>query len=153
MEKADIYDESQLVAFMLDGEEYAVNIHYVQEINRLLTITRVPKAPFYVEGVINLRGNVVPVIDLRKRFSLPPRETTDRTRIIIVKVKDITVGVIVDGVSEVISLPNDNIEPPPGLQSSLDQDYIYGVGKIEERLLILINIEKILAIEALIEND
>ncbi|KAB2954377.1 chemotaxis protein CheW [Heliorestis acidaminivorans] len=153
MDRVDFYDESQLVAFTLDGEEYAINIHYVQEINRLLNITRVPKAPFYVEGVINLRGNVVPVIDLRKRFSLSPRETTDRTRIIIVKVKDITVGIIVDGVSEVIGLANGNIEPPPGLQGSLEQEFIYGVGKIDERLLILINIEKVLAIESVEDKE
>ncbi|MBC9783437.1 chemotaxis protein CheW [Heliobacterium chlorum] len=153
MEKVDFSDELQLVAFSLAGEEYAVDIHYVQEINRLLNITRVPKAPYYVEGVINLRGNVVPVIDLRKRFSLPPRETTDRTRIIIIKVKDITVGIIVDGVSEVIRIQSSAVEPPPGLYGSVDLDYIRGVGKMDDRLLILINIEKVIDLEALADEE
>ncbi|ABZ84804.1 purine-binding chemotaxis protein chew [Heliomicrobium modesticaldum Ice1] len=148
MEKKDLPDERQLVAFTLAGEEYAVDIHYVQEIDRLLNITRVPKAPFYVEGVINLRGNVVPVIDLRKRFALPPRETTDRTRIIIVKVKEITVGIIVDGVSEVTRIPSTAVEPPPGLCGSVDLDFIHGVGKLGERLLILVNLEKVIDLAA-----
>ncbi|MCW2277920.1 chemotaxis protein CheW [Heliophilum fasciatum] len=144
MDETQSLQEIQLVAFSLADEEYGVDIHYVQEIVRLLTITRVPKAPGYVEGVVNLRGNVVPVIDLRKLFSLPMRDVTDRTRIIIVKIKDITVGIIVDGVSEVLTVPVNDIEPPPMANNNIDQEFISGVGKLGQRLLMLINLDKVI---------
>lgn len=152
MENVGFSDELQLVAFSLAGEEYAVDILYVQEINRLLNITRVPKAPYYIEGVINLRGNVVPVIDLRKRFSLPPREITDRTRIIIIKIREITVGIIVDSVLEVLRIPSSAVEPPPGLTGAVDQEFLHGVGKLNERLLILLNLEKVIDMGAMSEE-
>ncbi|MDD2421435.1 MAG: chemotaxis protein CheW [Heliobacteriaceae bacterium] len=140
-------NELQLVAFFLGGEEYAVDIHYVREINRLLNITRVPRAPYYIEGVINLRGNVVPVIDLRKRFNLAATEMTDRTRIVVIQTGEIMVGLIVDGVSEVMRLSATSIEPPPALISSVHQEFLYGVGKLEERLLILLNLERVIDLD------
>jgi purine-binding chemotaxis protein CheW len=134
----------QFVVFKLAGEEYGVDILQVKTIEKILAITRVPKAPAFVEGVINLRGEVVPVIDLRKRFDLPEKQLTDNTRIIIVGVDDITVGMIVDSASEVIQISDDNIEPAPSMVGGIDSDYISGVGKVDERLLILLNLQKIL---------
>jgi len=104
----------------------------------------VPKTPDFVEGVINLRGEIVPVIDLKKRFDLPPGEVTDSTRIIIASIDDITVGMIVDAATEVIQLSQDDIEPAPPIIGGIDANYLDGVGKIDGRLLILLNVAKLL---------
>ncbi|MDK2836469.1 MAG: purine-binding chemotaxis protein CheW [Thermosediminibacterales bacterium] len=135
---------NQYVVFKLGEESYGVDILQVKTIERLMPITRVPKAPKFVEGVINLRGEVVPVIDLRKRFDLEQKDASDNTRIIIINVDGITVGMIVDSASEVIQIPVDEIEPPPAIVGSIDSDYISGVGKVGERLLILLNLKKVL---------
>ncbi|NPV25944.1 MAG: chemotaxis protein CheW [Firmicutes bacterium] len=140
--------ELQLVAFILGTEEYAADILLVQEINRLLKITRVPKAPEFIEGVINLRGNVIPVFDLHKRLDLGKRKDTDRTRIIIVQVNDIRAGLIVDGVTEVLRLKADQVELPSTLDSTVALDFIAGVGKLNDRLLMLLKIDKVLGLEA-----
>lgn len=137
-------NELQVVAFKLAEEEYAVDILNVQEIIRILEITRVPKSPFFIEGVINLRGNVIPVIDLRKRLGLTERTNTENTRIIITKLDEITVGMVVDSVSEVLRLATASIEPPPSMLSNVDIDFIEGVGKIDERLIILLNLLKVM---------
>jgi purine-binding chemotaxis protein CheW len=134
----------QFVEFRIGEEEYGIDILQVKTIERMMPITRVPKAPNFVEGVINLRGEIVPVIDLKKRFDLPSCETTDNTRIIIVSVDDITVGMIVDSATEVVQLTQDAIEPAPPITSSIDSNYLDGVGKIEGRLLILLNVAKLL---------
>lgn len=136
--------ELQVVAFKLAGEEYAMDILNVQEINRILDITRVPKAPFFIAGVINLRGNVLPIIDLRKRFGLPERSNSEHTRIIITKLEENTVGMIVDSVSEVLRLPTSSIEPPPSIMGDIDIAFIDGVGKLDERLIILLNLPKVM---------
>jgi purine-binding chemotaxis protein CheW len=138
--------ELQLVAFKLHGEEYGMNILNVQEINRLLDITRVPKAPYFIEGVINLRGNVIPVLDLRKRFGLPERTNTDSTRVIITKLEDSVVGMVVDAVSEVLRINDSSIEPPPSIMGNLDIEFIDGVGKMGDRLIILLNIPKVMGV-------
>lgn len=137
-------DIRQFVEFKIDDEKYGVDILQVKTIERMMPITRVPKAPKFVEGVINLRGEIVPVIDLKKRFDLPPSETTDNTRIIIVTVDDITVGMIVDSATEVVQLSQDEIEPAPSITGSIDSDYLDGVGKIDGKLLILLNVAKLL---------
>jgi len=137
--------ELQLVVFKLGEEEYGVEIIQVQEIIRVMETTRVPKAPNYIRGVINLRGKVIPVIDLKKRFGLADSEADDQTRIMVVEVQEYTVGMIVDCVSEVLRLPNNAIEPTPPVFSNLSDDYIRGVGKLEERLLILLDLDKVLA--------
>ncbi|HHU70259.1 MAG TPA: chemotaxis protein CheW [Thermoanaerobacterales bacterium] len=137
-------DLKQVVVFELGDEEYGVDILQVKTIERLMNITRVPKAPDFVEGVINLRGEVVPVIDLRKRFELPARERTEDNRIIIVNIDSITVGMIVDSASEVLHLPESQIEPAPKMISGIDSDFISGVGKINDRLLILLDLSKVL---------
>lgn len=137
-------DVLQLVTFTLDKEEYAVNILNVQEINRITEITKVPNAPDYVEGVINLRGKVIPVINLRKKFFLYSKDTDESSRVIIMDIKGITYGLIVDSVSEVLRIPSDIVEPPPPMAASQNSMFIKGIAKLENRLIILIDIDKLL---------
>ena len=134
----------QLVTFTLRNEEYAVDILNVQEINRITEITQVPNAPFYVEGVINLRGKVMPVINLRKKFGLEDKETDDTSRIIIMDIQGVTNGLVVDSVSEVLRIPSDIGEPPPPMSSDMSYKFIKGVAKLEDRLIILIDIDMLL---------
>lgn len=135
--------EIQLVIFTLAKEEYGLPITKVQEINRLVPITKLPQTPEFMEGIINLRGRIIPVIDLRKRFGIAVTEHTDDTRIIIVEVNGQTVGITVDAVTEVVRLPVKNIESTPPT-FILDSQYIQGVGKLDDRLLIMLEIDKIL---------
>ncbi|NPV26096.1 MAG: chemotaxis protein CheW [Firmicutes bacterium] len=141
-------EEIQLVVFALKSGnstcEYGVPITQVQEINRLTNPTKLPKVPSFVEGVINLRGKVIPVIDLKKRFDLEIGEYTDDTRIIVVEIDGHTVGIIVDEVTEVLRLATSQIEPPPSIIGGIAADYLKGVGKIGERLLVLLDLHKIL---------
>ncbi|MGI6552553.1 MAG: chemotaxis protein CheW [Clostridia bacterium] len=137
--------EEQLVVFQLAGETYGIEISAVHEIIRLQSITKVPRTPDFVEGVINLRGKIIPVIDLRKRFQLPLEKETPHTRIIVVEVTGVTVGMIVDSVSEVLRLPAANIEPPPpAISGGIDTDYLRGVGKWQEKLIILLDLDRVL---------
>ena len=134
----------QFVIFRLENEEYGIDILRVKEIKEMMSITRVPKAAYFVRGVINLRGEVIPVIDLRKKFSLQEGKENENTRIIIVSVDDITVGLIVDTSSEVINISSKQIEEAPIEVGSVDQGYIYGIGKVGERIIILLDIVKII---------
>jgi len=144
-EKKTNNTEEQLVVFNLAGETYGVDITVVQEIIRMQAITKVPRTPNFVEGVINLRGRIVPVIDLHKRFNLGKAEETQHSRIIVVEVAGVTVGMIVDSVSEVLRLPSSNIEPPPPVISgSIDSAYLRAVGKWQDQLIILLDLEKVL---------
>ncbi|MGE5631771.1 MAG: chemotaxis protein CheW [Caulobacteraceae bacterium] len=133
----------QFVVFRLDSEEYGIDILRVKEIKEMMKITRVPKAAYFVRGVINLRGEVIPVIDLRKKFNLPQGKENDSTRIIIVSVDDITVGLVVDTSSEVIEISSDSIEDAPEGVGGIEQSNIYGIGKVGERLIILLDIVRI----------
>ncbi len=142
-------DGTQFVTFCLGDEEYGIEILKVQEIIGLSSITRVPHLPDFIKGVINLRGIVVPVIDLRARFELAMAEYTDRTCIIILKVDDRIFGIIVDTVSEVISISQDNIQPTPSFGSRIRTEFIKGMGKIGERLVILLDVERLLSDEEL----
>ena len=135
--------ELQLVVFRLAREEYGLPITKVQEINRLVPITKLPQTPAFMEGIINLRGRIIPVIDLRKRFQLEISSYNDDSRIIIVEVDGQTVGIIVDSVTEVVRLAAISVEPPPPT-FILDARYIQGVGKLDDRLLILLEIDRIL---------
>lgn len=135
----------QLVTFGLAEEEFGLDILGVKEIIRMTEITRVPKAPEFVEGVINLRGRVIPIIDLRKRFNLSSREHDKDTRIIVVEIQSVTVGFVVDSVSEVLRIPADTVEPPPQVVSGVEAESIKGVGKLDERLLILLDVSRILS--------
>ncbi len=133
----------QLVTFEVAGEEFAVDILAVREINRMLQITRVPQSPEDVEGVINLRGRIIPVVDLRKRFSLDAGERDNDARIVVVEVSDRVVGFIVDRVHEVLRINSSIVEPAPAMTAGAEADYIQGVGKLDDRLLILIDLERL----------
>lgn len=141
-------DEIQLVVFTLKSGstvcEYGVPITKVQEIIPMTVPTRLPQAPAFVEGIINLRGRIIPIIDLKKRFEMGSSEVTNETRSVVVEVEGHTVGIIVDEVSEVLRLSLDNIEPAPTIIGGITAEYLTGVGKINDRLLILLDMDKIL---------
>ena len=110
-----------------------------------MEITRVPRAPEFVEGVINLRGKVIPIIDLRRRFGLVSKTHDKNTRIIVIEINNIIVGFVVDAVSEVLRIPASTVEPPPPVVAGVDSDYISGVGKLQDRLLIMLDLDKLLS--------
>ncbi|MEO7040166.1 MAG: chemotaxis protein CheW [Candidatus Elarobacter sp.] len=136
----------QVVSFKLGSEEYGVDIAQVQEINRMVAITHVPRAPQFMEGVINLRGQLIPIIDLRTRFGMPRVEHTKSTRIVVTEIGTKRIGMVVDSVSEVLRLALDQIEPAPEMITGVDTEYIRGVGKIEDRLIILLDLARIISI-------
>ncbi len=138
------YDEIlQLVSFYLEKEEYGVDILKVREIIKMMQLTKVPNAPDYVEGVINLRGKIIPVVDLRTKLGMTRREPDTHSRIIVVDVEDKTLGFIVDRVSEVLRIPASVTEAPPAIVSGVDTEYITSVGKLDDRLLILLDLNKV----------
>lgn len=142
-----ILDEEQIVTFKIDMEEYGVKINNVQEINRMTDVTKIPRAPYYIEGIVNLRGNVIPALDLRKLFNLTEKQVTDATRIIIVDIDGRRTGIIVDSVSEVLRFEKTLIEPPPDILSSgIDSDYVEGVAKLNngKRMILILDINKVL---------
>ncbi|MFD1850361.1 chemotaxis protein CheW [Oceanobacillus bengalensis] len=143
--------EQKVIVFQLKDEEYAVSVEQVGSIERSIPITRVPQTPKYVKGVINLRGVVTPVIDLRHRFGMGNAEMNESTRIIIVYLDDMEVGLIVDSANDVIDIPTRKIEPAPEVIDSVHVDYIDGVVQIDNRLLILLNLNKVLKNENLQE--
>jgi purine-binding chemotaxis protein CheW len=136
----------QLVSFKIGNEEFGVDILNVQEINKMTQITKVPNAPDYVEGIINLRGRVIPVINLRTRLNMEKKASDKDTRIIVVEVGKSTVGFIVDAVSEVLRIPVNITEVPPSIVTGIDSDFIKSVGKLDDRLLILIDLNKVLVL-------
>lgn len=147
----NIVDESeeegeilQLVSFHVGDEEYAVDILNVQEIIRMVEITAVPNAPHYVEGVINLRGKVIPILDLRARFGLSAIEQSKETRIIVVDLENVIIGFIVDSVSEVLRLPESRIEPSPVTSKSGSAEFHKGVGRINGRLLVVLDLKQLI---------
>jgi purine-binding chemotaxis protein CheW len=133
----------QLVSFMLADEEYGVEVIKVREIIRMPSITKMPNTPHYVEGVINLRGKVIPIISMRRRFGLMDTENSNRTRIIVMDVAGTLTGFIVDAVSEVIRIHNSEINPPPSMMTSggVGQEFITGVFSHAERLLIIMDVD------------
>ncbi|MBI3787554.1 MAG: purine-binding chemotaxis protein CheW [Ignavibacteriales bacterium] len=137
----------QLVSFKIGGEEFGVDILRVQEINRMLEVTRVPNSPEFVDGVINLRGKVIPIVDLRSRFGMPRKEHDKDTRIVVVELTGKIIGFVVDAVSEVLRIPQSVTEPPPTIVAGIEAEYITAVGKLEDRLLILLDLEKVLSLE------
>ncbi len=139
----------QLVTFSIGDDEFGVNILKVQEIIRTMEITKVPRAPTFVEGVINLRGMVIPIIDLRRRFNLSPKAHDKNTRIIDCEINNILVGFVVDAVSEVLRIPAKTVEPPPPVVSGIGADYISGVAQLQDRLLIMLDLDKLLSTEDL----
>ncbi len=137
------------LTFLLNGEEYGIEILKVREIIGIMDITKVPQTPGFVEGVINLRGKVIPVIDLRTKFGLPRAEYNDQTCIIVVDI-GMPMGIIVDTVQEVHDIPDANIEPAPSLGGSIDTSFILGMGKVGEEVKILLDINKVLTAEELV---
>lgn len=143
--KTESLELLQLVSFKIGDEEFGVEILSVQEINKMVTITKVPNAPDFVEGVINLRGKVIPIVDLRTRLKLERKAHDKDTRIIVVEIGGKTIGFIVDSVQEVLRIPMNITEAPPELVSGVDSEFIRSVGKLEDRLIILIDLEKVLS--------
>ncbi|HSH25776.1 MAG TPA: chemotaxis protein CheW [Massilibacterium sp.] len=146
-----VKDDSKVIVFQLENEEYCIPIHQVQGIERMEYITRVPGTYSFVTGVINLRGVVTPIIDLRKRLGLAVSDYNEGTRIIIVSVGEIEVGLIVDAANDVLDLPVHKIEPPPEFEET-KEEYIQGVVNVDQRLLILLNLEKVLEQDQILES-
>jgi len=136
--------EEQVVVLELAGEAYGVEIGRVEEIIRMQAITRIPNGPAFIEGVTNLRGRVIPVLDLRKRFGLPGSEPTRRSRIVVGELGQHTVGLVVDGVSEVLLVSSEAVEPPSTLVTTQDSAFLRGVAKLGERLILLLDLSRIL---------
>ena len=134
----------QMVSLRLANEEYGIEITKVQEIILMGEITRVPQTPPYIKGLINLRSSVIPIVDLRLRFGMTEQPPTDETRIMVVNVRGRTTGIIVDAVSEVLRISQSQIAPPPPTVAGLGHEYLVGLARLDDRLLILLDIEKIL---------
>ncbi len=134
----------QLVTFHLGDEEFAVDILNIQGINRMIEITKVPNSPDYVEGIICLRGKILPIIDLRRRLGLPTKEYDKSTRFIVVEIENKIIGFIVDSVCEVLRINRNLTEPPPAIVAGIASDYITSVAKLEDRLIILLDLNKVL---------
>jgi purine-binding chemotaxis protein CheW len=140
----------KFLSFILGDEEYGLEILKVQEINGMMGITRVPRTPDYVRGVINLRGRVIPIVSLRKKFKMASVPDTEKTCIIVVQVRyvdrEITMGIIVDEVSEVLNIGDGQIEPPPSFGGGMEEaDFITGMGKLENKVVILLDIDRVMS--------
>lgn len=147
-------EEKKVIVFALAHEEYGVEVDKVRTIERLVPLTRVPKTPAFVKGVMNLRGVVIPVIDLRTRFGLLASEETDSSRIIIVAVNEMEVGLIVDSANDVLDINTDEVETPPEVVGGIKAKYLDGIAKIgEDRLLVLMNLEQVLNKEEIIQLE
>lgn len=136
--------ELKVIVFALADEEYGVEVEKVKTIERMMPMTRVPKTYSFVKGVINLRGVVVPVIDLRGRFGLPEQDYTDNSRIVIIAVNEMEVGLIVDSANDVIDVDSDAIQDPPEIVGGVRAKYLQGVAKLGDRLLVLLNLQEVL---------
>lgn len=145
---ATIAKPGKYLSFALAGEEYGLEILKVQEINGIIDVTNVPRTPEYVRGVINLRGRVIPVIDLRLKFEMDMVEDTEKTCIIVVQLEradtKITMGLIVDEVSEVLNIEEEQIAPPPSFGAGVDAEFIIGMGKMKDQVVILLDIDQVM---------
>jgi purine-binding chemotaxis protein CheW len=137
----------QLVTFKIGREEFGIDIHKVQEINRMIEITKIPNTPNHMEGVVNLRGKIIPIISLRTKLGFEEAEKDKSTRIMIVEINGNVVGFVVDSVSEVLRIHDAKIEPPPSISGGTDSEYIQGLINLSDRLLILLNLN------TLFDND
>ena len=136
--------KGKFLTFSLGKEMYAIEIKFVTEIIGIQSITEVPELPTYVKGIINLRGKIIPVMDVRLRFKKKPVEYNDRTCIIVVEVKDISVGLIVDNVSEVMSISDEDIVPPPNMNKGTESKYIKAIGKVGNEVKLILECEKLM---------
>ena len=137
----------QFISFSVGEEEYGLELLRVKEVIRVREITWLPRAPSFVKGIINLRGDVIPIVDLRDKFGLPPREATTATRVIVVEVEGRLMGMVVDSASQVVRIPADQIDPPPPVIGGISQDFITGVGKLDDTLIILLSVDAVLTRE------
>jgi len=142
----------QLVSFLLEDVEYGVDILVVHEILRFPEITRLPNTPDFIKGVINLRGNVIPVVDVRKRFGFATAKVTDLTRIIVIETNDKLTGLMVDNVHQVVRISQDHVDPPSELIEGVSEQYIWGIGRLKDRLIVILNLANILFLEEDQEN-
>ncbi|MFS0613165.1 chemotaxis protein CheW [Lederbergia ruris] len=141
MSETVVESEKKVIVFKLNQKEYCISAEYVTAIEKMLHITRVPNMPSFIKGVINLRGIIIPIIDLKQRFNIGDSEQSDSTRIIIVTWDDITVGMIVDEANDVLDIPIEAIEPCPNVTGSIAEEFISGVANIDHRLFILLDLE------------
>jgi purine-binding chemotaxis protein CheW len=140
-------EEIQLVVFSIGREEFAVEVTQVREIMRMEEITRMPKSPHFVEGIINLRGQIIAVVELAKRLNLEAGERSSDTRIIVVEAEEIKIGMIVDSVSEVLRVSADAVEPSPTLATDVSAAYLRGVVKQDNRLIIMLDLTRVLSLQ------
>jgi purine-binding chemotaxis protein CheW len=148
-EQQEDTQEGKFLTFSLGNEEYGIEIRHVTEIIGIQNITDLPDMPDFVKGVINLRGKVIPVIDVRLRFNMQERAYDERTCIVVVNINDMAVGLIVDSVSEVIDIPAGDIEPPPRVKKGEASRYIKGLGKVNQAVIILLEIERLIQVESI----
>ena len=139
------------MTFFLAGEEYGIEILSVHEIIGMMPITCVPGTPDHICGIINLRGKIIPIVDLRRKFGMESKEQTAETCIIVVNVQNVEVGIVVDRVSEVLNIASEDIEPPPSFGRDVNTDYILGIGKSQSKVKILLNIERVLSADQLVQ--
>jgi purine-binding chemotaxis protein CheW len=145
--EAEDTQKGKYLTFQLDSETFGIEIKYVTEIIGVLPVTFVPEVPAYVMGIINLRGKIIPVIDMRLRFKKAPVEYTDRTCTVVIDIRDVTLGLIVDSVAEVINIGGENIVPPPNYRAGFHNPYIQGIGKVGSDVKLLLDCEKIISDE------
>jgi len=144
MEMEEDTQKGKFLIFSLGKEDYGIEIMYVTEIIGIQSITEVPELPVYIKGIINLRGKIIPVMDVRLRFGKPEREYDERTCVIVIDIKDASIGLIVDRVSEVLNIADTEIVPPPQLDKDYQHKYIKGIGKVEREVKLLLDCEKLL---------
>ncbi|WP_096198902.1 chemotaxis protein CheW [Bacillus sp. FJAT-45350] len=137
-------NDLKVIVFQLKDEEYAIEVEYVQSIERMQPVTRIPRTYPFITGVMNLRGVITPIINLRKRFGIEEKAFDDATRILVVSKEDIEIGFIVDGANDVIDIPADKIEPTPEVVGGVEAEYLRGVVKLDKRLFTLLNLEKVI---------
>lgn len=142
--KAAVKENKQFVIFRIADQDFGADIHKVSIIEKIMNITRVPTTPSYITGVVNLRGDIIPVMNLRVKFGLPAREADDDTRIIMFKLNDVTLGVLVDSVDEVVNYEENQIESITSITNDRSLDYIAGVGRAGGRIVTLLHIEKLI---------
>lgn len=144
MEMEEDTQKGRFLTFSLGNESYGIEIKYVTEIVGIQEITEIPELPEYVKGIINLRGQIIPVMDVRLRFKKEPKEYTDRTCVIVINVKDVSIGLVVDAVAEVLTIPDENIVEPPKMNKGFYNRYIKNIGKVENDVKLLLDCEKLL---------
>ncbi|HOF84091.1 MAG TPA: chemotaxis protein CheW [Treponemataceae bacterium] len=162
MEKKDTPEAAQFLTFFLGDERYAIDVRKIHEVLEVPRITRVPRMPAFVSGVMNLRGNVIPVMDLRHKFGLGKTEITEDTSIVVTEISDVfgdeeqsvlEIGLFSDAVDQVLDIPPENIEPPPAIGTSIDTSFIRGMGRIGDDFVIILKLDSLLSEKELLGQD